>query len=328
MATWEDVGSSESSHHFIAFDSGTLILPMSAYAYACIKGERYVSLKADTESHRLGLDFAVHPHGPSALLLNPIEEDAVWGAKAFAADVGFVVERFDWIGQVAKAPNPDLRKVPLAYSQVDRMWISHFPCVFQNKPADRFGPSVTSNSRGVLRVWHDNRVVAVSNCLLRGYTNDPEFERSPWTAFDYAIVNDPLIRSFSAKWWRRHTELMQGQPLQYPSLSSWPGGCRSPEEILADKGWSGEAMQALVREMYDEQVGPGETILPDHLVEEWDESQTLDAQALFAQLTPAEKVEAYKYYAIENGDYDEYEDDDDGNAGESNSSEQSVIEED
>lgn len=328
MTTWEEVGSSDPSHHRIAFDSGTLILPMSAYAYACINGERYVSVKADTESHRLGLEFSVHPNGPSALLLQPIDQDAVWGAKAYVAEAGFVVERLDWIEHVAKAPDLDLRHVPLAYSEGDRMWICHFPCIFRNKPADCFEQSVTWESRGVLRVWHDSRVVAVSNCLLRAYTNDPHFARSPWTAFDYAVFADPMSRSFSAKWWRRHAEVMQGKTLQYPSLSSWPGSCRRPDEILADKGWSCEAMEALVREMYDEQVGPGETILPDYLVEEWDESQTLDAQALFVELSPAEKVEAYKYYAIENGDYDEYEDDDDGNTGESKDSGQSVIEED
>jgi len=327
MASWEEVGSSASLGHRIAFDSGTLIMPVSTHAYACINGERYVSVKADTASNRLGLEFANHPNSPSAILLRPIDEDTVWRGNAYVADVGFLVERFEWIRHVAKAPDLDLRKVPISYSDGDGLWVIPFPCVFPNKLAEHFDRSVTSASRGVLRIWHDNRIVAVSNCLLRGYTNDRDFNKSPWTAFEYAVITDPLSRSFSAKWWRRHAELMQGQPIKYSSLNSWPGTCRSPEEILADRGWSSEAMEAVVREMYDEQVGPGETILPEHLVEEWDASQTLDAQALFTQLTPAEKVEAYKYYAIENGDYDDYEEEDeDTNEGEESSA--IVIEED
>jgi hypothetical protein len=305
MAAWEDVPSTPAMDNQIALDSDTLIVPVSTYTYACMRGERYVSLRVDAASQRLGLNFHEHPGNASVLALHPADCDSIWGAKAYVADASGLVSNYDWIRTVAEASVADLHKVPIAYSESDGMWIGRFPCVFPGTPVSQFDRSVTSESRGVLRVWHDNRIVAVSNCLLRGYVANRNFQRSAWTEFDYAIVADPLSRSYSAKWWRRYAEAIQGQPLEYPSLQSWLGECRSPEAILFANGWSSEAIEILVREMYDAQVGPGETILPEYLVEEQNESQTLDAQALIAELTPAEKVEAYKYYAIENGDYDD-----------------------
>ena len=265
----------------------------------------------DRASHRLGFTFHEHPSTSSALCLHPVDRDNVWSGKAYVADASVLLDNYDWIRTVAEASVADLRKVPLAYSEPEGMWTSRFPCVFRGKPASHFDSDVTSNSRGVIRVWHDNRVVAVSNCLLRGYVADRDFQKSAWTAFGYAIVADPLARSYSAKWWRRHAEATQGRQLEYRSLRMWPGSCRSPEDILAAKGWSAEAMEAVIREMYDEQVGPGETILPEHLVAEWDDPQRLDAQALIVQLTPGEKEETYKYYAMENDYYDDDDHDED-----------------
>ena len=61
MTTWEEVCSAHSLNRRIALDSGKLILPATPYAYACVNGEPYMSVKVDTETNRLGLEFSVDP---------------------------------------------------------------------------------------------------------------------------------------------------------------------------------------------------------------------------------------------------------------------------